>query len=891
MDVSDLRILNWNANGILDRKDQLHITLTEQKIDICFISETHLTKHSYLKLSGYNVHHIYHPDNQAHGGSAIIIKNNIKYNEEINLQLDHIQLTVLNISSTKQNFKVGAIYIPPKHNLKKADYHNILTHMGERFLIGGDFNAKHTSWGSRLDNTKGRELHAAIQDLGCNVHSTGKPTYWPTDRNKTPDLLDFFISRKIATNFISVEDNDDLDSDHSAIILTLSEKVIKKQRNPTLHNKTTNWEGFKCQLTDTIDLNIDLSTPNQLDEAVADFTRLIQTTVWDNTKTITHKTDGYNYPLEIRNLVALKRKTRRIWKQSRDPKIKSELNHRAQHIKRLAKELKESSTTEFLRNLSGEKSTNYSLWKTTKKLTKKITPVPPILLQNNEWARTDKQKADAFADLLEDTFTSNTNDSPDPTLTEHINQDNKPIKKVTLKELKREIKYNLNPKKSPGFDLITGRVLKMLPTKGLLMLLMLINSSIRLTHVPDTWKVAEMIMIAKPGKEPTQLKSYRPISLLPIMSKLFEKLLLKRMIPIIEEKKLLPNHQFGFRKKHSTIEQVHRLINIIEKALEDGEVCSGIFLDVAQAFDKVWHEGLLYKLNKMLPIQMVNLLKSYISDRMFRVRHDENYSELKNIRAGVPQGSVLGPVLYLLFTCDLPQTPNVTSATFADDTANLAVGKTVEESTAKLSLSCDQIGEWTDKWRIKLNDTKAVHINFTNKKLQDPPQLRMHGTIIPHHNSAKYLGMNLDVKVKWNEHTKIKLTELRLRYRQIYWLMGRNSQVSIYNKMLLYNQILKPIWVYGIQLWGCAADCHIKSIQTFQNKVLRNAVNAPWYIRNSDLHRDLGIPMVHEVIEQMALKHQSKLIDHINEEATQLLNTTNLTRRLKRKKPLDLVPT
>lgn len=890
MDVSDLRILNWNANGILDRKDQLQLTMTEQKIDICFISETHLTKHSYLKMTGYNVHHIYHPDNQAHGGSAII-KNNIKYNEEINLQLEYIQLTVLNVSSTKQNCKIGAVYIPPKHNLKKEEYQNILNHMGERFLIGGDFNAKHTSWGSRLDNTKGKELHAAIQQLGCNVHSTGKPTYWPTDINKIPDLLDFFISRKIATNFINVEDNYDLDSDHSALILTLSEKIIKKQRNPSLYNKTTNWDGFKCQLSEAIDLNIDLSTPDQLDEAVADFTKLIQNTIWDNTKTISHKTVGHNYPVEIRNLVALKRKIRRKWIQNRDPRLKTELNNKAQQIKRLIQELKVSSTNDFLQNLSGEKSTNYSLWKTTKKLTKKITPVPPILLENNDWARTDQQKVDAFADLLEDTFKPNTNNCPDPTATEFINRDNKPIKKVTLKELKREIKYNLNPKKSPGFDLITGRVLKMLPTKGLQMLLILINATIRLTHVPDSWKIAEMIMIAKPGKEPTLPKSYRPISLLPIMSKLFEKLLLKRIIPIIDEKKLLPNHQFGFRRKHSTIEQVHRLINVIEKALEDGDVCSGIFLDVAQAFDKVWHKGLLYKLNKVMPIQMVNLLKSYISGRMFRVRHDESYSELKNIRAGVPQGSVLGPVLYLLFTCDLPQTPGVTSATFADDTANLAVCKTVEESTDKLRASCDRIGEWTDTWRIKLNDTKAVHINFTNKKLQYQPHLRMHGTIIPHHNSAKYLGMNLDVKVKWNEHTKIKLAELRIRYRQIYWLMGRNSRVSIYNKLLLYNQVLKPIWVYGIQLWGCAAKCHIDSIQRFQNKVLRNAVNAPWYIRNSDLHKDLGIRMVHEVIEQMALKHQSKLTDHINEEATQLLNTTNLTRRLKRKKPLDLVPT
>src|SRR5262249_29132693 len=149
--------------------------------------------------------------------------------------------------------------------------------------------------------------------------------------------------------------------------------------------------------------------------------------------------------------------------------------------------------------------------------------------------------------------------------------------------------------------------------------------------------------ILKPGKKVTDKKSYRPISLLPIMSKLFEKLFLKTLKPIIEEKNLLPNHQFGFRQRHSTIEQVHRLIDIIEKALEGKEVCSIIFLDIAQDFDKVWHEGLLHKLNQFLPIQYVNLLKSYMTNLMFRVNHGADYSDLKEIKAGVPQGSVLGP--------------------------------------------------------------------------------------------------------------------------------------------------------------------------------------------------------------------------------------------------------
>ena len=165
----------------------------------------------------------------------------------------------------------------------------------------------------------------------------------------------------------------------------------------------------------------------------------------------------------------------------------------------------------------------------------------------------------------------------------------------------------------------------------------------------------------------------------------------------------------------------------------------------------------------------------------------------------------------------------------------------------------------------------------------------MNGSDIPYHNSAKYLGMTLDAKLRWSEHVKIKTEELNIRFRQMYWLLGRNSPTSTYNKLLVYNQILKPIWMYGSQIWGCASNCHIEKIQTFQNKMLRCAVNAPWYIRNSDLHRDLGIPTVREVIKQTATKHETRLSQHENPEALQLLDNDHLTRRLKRKKPFELV--
>jgi len=139
-------------------------------------------------------------------------------------------------------------------------------------------------------------------------------------------------------------------------------------------------------------------------------------------------------------------------------------------------------------------------------------------------------------------------------ITEETVQENEEIKLATMTEVKNEIKNNRNPQKAPGFDLITGDVLQQLPRKAIVKITNLINAAFRLKYVPRLWKVAEVIKIPKPGKPPHEAASYRPISLLPVMSKLFEKLLIKRLKPIIERKDLIPNHQFGFRSKHSTID-------------------------------------------------------------------------------------------------------------------------------------------------------------------------------------------------------------------------------------------------------------------------------------------------------------------------------------------------
>jgi retron-type reverse transcriptase len=182
-----------------------------------------------------------------------------------------------------------------------------------------------------------------------------------------------------------------------------------------------------------------------------------------------------------------------------------------------------------------------------------------------------------------------------------------------------------------------------------------------------------MILLLKPGEPPHELTSYRSISLLPVVSKVFEKLLLNRILPLMASHSLISAHQFGFRMRHSTIEQTYRVVQQIHEALETKQYCSVAFLDISQAFDRVWHIGLLYKLRRALPLNYFLLLKSYILSRHFLVKVVTDQSALTSINAGVPQGSVLGPLLYLLYTADLPTSPGTPTATFADDTSILTM--------------------------------------------------------------------------------------------------------------------------------------------------------------------------------------------------------------------------
>jgi len=193
---------------------------------------------------------------------------------------------------------------------------------------------------------------------------------------------------------------------------------------------------------------------------------------------------------------------------------------------------------------------------------------------------------------------------------------------------------------------------------------------------------------------------------------------------------------------------------------------------------------------------------------------------------------------------------------------------------------------WLKQWRIKVNPTKSAQVTFTTRRGICSP-VNLHNTPIPVKKEVKYLGLHLDEKLRLKTHIKAKRCQLKFKLKNMSWLMNTRSQLSLHNKLTVYKAILRPIWTYGIELWGCSKPSNTKILQTFQSKMLRTISSAPWYLSNQTLHNDFDIPYVTEVVRINANKYKNRSTKHSNQLTGALFNPS-VDRRLKRLWPEDL---
>ena len=381
---------------------------------------------------------------------------------------------------------------------------------------------------------------------------------------------------------------------------------------------------------------------------------------------------------------------------------------------------------------------------------------------------------------------------------------------------------------APGEDQILYLILKNLDRENLSNIALIYNSCLKTGYFPNAWKQAKVVMLPKPGKDLTKPTSYRPISLLPAMGKIFERIVASRLSAFLEKVDYFDENQAGFRKKRSTADQLFKLSQSVSTALKKHKKAVGVFLDVEKAFDAVWLEGLKYKLGRPeigIPTKMIRLLSSFLTNRHLRVHQNSAISNKIELKAGTPQGLALSPLLFIFYVNDTPKPPpGVLISKFADDMAAWAIQKQEKRAEKLIQKHLDSLSEWCNKWKIKLNPSKTQVGLFTNSNNTKEITLNLGRVPLTVSNEIKFLGLTFDRKLTWRHHIDNVRHRMWLRINAIKAISGRNLGMQSKTLIHLYKMWIRPIALYGAPAYYSAAKTHINKIQVIQNSALRIAL-------------------------------------------------------------------
>ena len=569
-----------------------------------------------------------------------------------------------------------------------------------------------------------------------------------------------------------------------------------------------------------------------------------------------------------RVLIRLRNVRRRQFQRTRDLDIRLEVTDLNRPIASRMVSLRNENFGRLVQSLDDR---SRPFWKVAKVLKSHPKPVPPLRV-GERLLVAPVERANAAGDHIASSHLLGSNmASPMEVQVEQCVRDleNFPCTvpqehKITAEQVCSALMSTKNMK-APGFDGVFNMVLKKLSNRVHLLLSSIFNRCLELHYYPSIWKIAKIIPIRKPGKDPTLASSYRPISLLSSLGKLFEKLILNRMMKVAEENNILLPEQFGFRKGHSTTHQLVRVMNNIRRDRAVSKSTAMALLDVEKAFDNVWHDGLVYKLCAFnFPSYLTKIICSYLRQRSFRVSLNGCLSNTFSIPAGVPQGSLLGPLLYNIYTSDIPSLGDgCVLFLFADDTAIAVKGRMPREITNKLQRCLDAFVEYANTWKIKINASKTQTIMFLHRqspKLKPPPScvVVMNGTGVEWSSEVTYLGLLFDEKLLFRSHVERTLVKCSALVRSLYPLICRRSRLSRTNKLAVYKQIIAPAVFYAAPVWESCAQTHRNKIQVAQNRILRMILDCPYDTRITDLHQEAATPRVDAKITETKTKFVHK---------------------------------
>ena len=391
---------------------------------------------------------------------------------------------------------------------------------------------------------------------------------------------------------------------------------------------------------------------------------------------------------------------------------------------------------------------------------------------------------------------------------------------VTLIEVNDLISI-LNPSKSVGPNSIPIKLLRIIGLSISPLLVLLVNQSFQSGIFPDKLKIAKVISLFKKGN-PELPSNYRPISLLPVFSKIFEKLMYRRLYKFLEIHKVLYSLQFGFQENHSIDHALVSLTEAIRNTLDNKRLGCGIFIDLQKAFDTVNHRILLSKMEHYgIRGCALEWFKSYLSNRKQYVFVNGSNSNLLPINCGVPQGSALGPLLFLTYINDLPNaSKKLTFYLFADDTNIYYESKDLSDLIRIVNKELRLVKKWLDSNKLSLNIDKTNYIIFHSSSINvsSGSDIRIGKKYIKRVKFVKFLGLLLDEHLSWKYH----LSELSKKFARTCGMFFKIRNLLPLDVLIcLYNALFLSFLQYGLIVWGQTYASYVDPIFKLQKKAVR----------------------------------------------------------------------
>lgn len=866
-----INIMQFNACGILgSRKAELtnFLNNSPELMHVICLCETFLKPCHKFSIENYTC--VREDRIEQRGGLAILIHNSLNYNiTKINTNLE---CQTVEINTLNQPLNIINLYCSPNTHIDETELRKLFAY--KNCIITGDFNAHNPLWTSSFLDERGKILEGIVDKNNYVMLNTGLGTYQKPAGGLT--VLDLsFASPSLALKCEWSTHDSTLGSDHLPTLIKVRMKPdLTGRKRQTYNTKKANWKRYKQVCSNSIKSSIISDNvnvfANNLTNCILDAAEQAMPRTAAKVSRRNKSLPYWNH--ECSNAIKTRNKCRNVLNKTNN--LDNLLAYKRNKAK-AQKTLREAAKNHWMKFCSSINRTTKlgSVWKMAKKMnglqgSSKIAN----LINNKTIIRDNKDKLEYIADTFS-RASSNDNYSDEfksshtftnLSMNSIINNANKVNNDALHLDISlNELVYALSLMKkdtSPGPDEVTYSMIRNLPDACMILLLKLYNYIFEQGAIPEQWKHALVIPLLKPNKPSNNANSYRPIALTSCICKLLEKIIQLRMMFFLESNKLLNKNQAGFRQHRSTLDQLVQLADKIHKGNKNRMFTVGVFLDLEKAYDMVHKPSLLFKLSNLgFSNRILNYVKAFLTDRTFQVISQGELSSIYTQVNGVPQGSVISPLLFLILINDLTL-PNVSLSLFADDCAVYKSGKQLNLLIKQIQSALNNFSTFCNTWGLKISVLKSSYVIFTQRPVSvHTKPLYINNVKLNREYTVKFLGLVLDSRLTWTEHSKFVEKKCKARINLMRCVSGRNFGSSKKCLITLYKSLIRSVLDYGAPAFLSACKSAKDRMQRVQSAALRICCGAVQGTAISALQHECGEPPLHLHLLRQSLRYSVKV--------------------------------